>query len=414
MKRTETIIIGAGHAGLAMSHALTSRGVDHIVLERGRVAQRWSERWDSLRLLTPNWMTRLPGWTYRGSDAHGFMSRSGVMDFLSAYARSFDAPVREETKVVQVAHHYDGWRVVTDDGTWMASNVVVATGHCDTTAVPALSRELPSNVMQIPVSAYRNPDQVPSGTVLIVGASASGVQLARELRLAGREVVIAVGRHTRLPRRYRRNDILLWLDRMGSLRRDISTMADADRARRETSLQLSGSSRADNIDLYELSQIGVRLAGRLHSVAGNSVRFAGDLRETTTRADVQLRAILSRIDQFIRRYELDPFLPDGDRPIPVPIKGELGSLDLARSGVTSVLWATGYKRSYPWLAAPVFDSAGEIRHERGVTPASGLYVIGLQFMMRRNSSFIDGAGLDAEEIATAIAERGKSSARRAA
>ena len=201
---------------------------------------------------------------------------------------------------------------------------------------------------------------------------------------------------------------------MGSLRRDISTMADADRARRETSLQLSGSSRADNIDLYELSQIGVRLAGRLHSVAGNSVRFAGDLRETTTRADVQLRAILSRIDQFIRRYELDPFLPDGDRPIPVPIKGELGSLDLARSGVTSVLWATGYKRSYPWLAAPVFDSAGEIRHERGVTPASGLYVIGLQFMMRRNSSFIDGAGLDAEEIATAIAERGKSSARRAA
>lgn len=413
MKRTDTIIIGAGQAGLAMSHALTSRGVDHVILERGRVAQRWSERWDSLRLLTPNWMTRLPGWTYRGSDAHGFMSRDGVIDFLSGYAKSFDAPVREETTVLEVSPYYDGWRVVTDDGTWSASNVVIATGHCDTTAVPAVSRDLPSRVMQIPVSSYRNPDQIPSGTVLVVGASSSGVQLARELRLAGREVVIAVGRHTRLPRRYRKNDILLWLDRMGSLRRDISTLSDPGRARSETSLQLSGNSSADNVDLYELSRMGVRLAGRLDSVAGNEVRFAGDLKESTTRADVQLRAVLSRIDQFIHRYELDPFLPDGDRPIPVPVEGELGSLNLVGAGVTSVLWATGYKRSYPWLAAPVFDAEGEIIHERGVTPAAGLYVIGLQFLMRRNSSFIDGVGDDAQEIATSITER-DASGRRAA
>ena len=400
MKRTEAIIIGAGQAGLAVSRNLVTAHVDHVVLERGRVAQRWTERWDSLRLLSPNWMTRLPGWTSADSDPDGFMSRDQVIDRLRGYARSFDAPVEEETTVLSVEREGELWRVETDRGTWTAPNVVVATGHCQKTRVPAIARSLSPDIAQIRTSDYRNPEQLPPGGVLVVGASASGIQLANELRIAGRRVVLSVGRHTRLPRRYRGKDILYWLDRTGSFDRPLSDMPDPAEAMREPSLQLIGNQQGTSLDLAVLQSRGVELAGRLDSFDRTRARFAGDLATCVEGADDQLGRLLARIDRHITTHGLDA--PPAEGLARVPTEWEVTDLDLRSAGITSVLWATGYSRSYEWLRAPVLDENGEILQVRGRTPAPGLYVIGLQFMIRRNSSFLHGVGRDAEEIAGEI------------
>jgi putative flavoprotein involved in K+ transport len=403
MKRTEAIIIGAGQAGLAVSRSLVTARIDHVLLERGRVAQRWTERWDSLRLLSPNWMTRLPGLNSAESDPDGFMSRDQVIDRLRGYARSFDAPVEEETTVLSVERVGELWRVETDRGIWAAPNVVVATGHCQKTRVPASARDLSPDIAQIRTSDYRNPEQLPPGGVLVVGASASGIQLANELLMAGRRVVLSVGRHTRLPRRYRGKDILYWLDRTGSFERPLSDMPDPAEAMREPSLQLVGNEQGASLDLAVLVSRGVELAGRLESFNGATARFARDLETSVKTADDQLKRLLARIDRHITTHGLNAPVPEGLAR--VPTETGLTDLDLRSAGITSVLWATGYSRSYEWLRAPVLDESGEILQVRGRTPAQGLYVIGLQFMIRRNSSFLHGVGRDAEEIAGEIRRR---------
>jgi putative flavoprotein involved in K+ transport len=401
MKRIHTVVIGAGQAGLALSRCLTERGVEHVLVERGRVAQRWSERWDSLRLLTPNWMTRLPGWQYRGADPDGFMKRDEVIAFLRGYARSFDAPVEEETNVLRVSPAARGWRVVTDRGTWIAENVVLATGHCHEARIPSCARHLSPDVMHLSTIDYRHPSQVPDGGVLVIGASASGVQLARELRRAGRDVTLAVGRHSRVPRRYRGRDIHYWLDRTGVMTRALSDMRDAAAARVEPSLQLAGGS--ESLDLASLMRDGVRLTGRIAHLDGMHAELADDLAASVADADRRMFRLLGRIDRHIAAHGAERFFPAEVPPPPVPIAATPQRLDLAAERIRTVLWATGYKRSYPWLHAPVLDANGEIRQTRGRTSAPGLYILGLQFMTRRNSSLIDGVGRDAEEIAEQIA-----------
>jgi len=404
MERTGTIVVGGGQAGLAISHCLTDRGHEHRVLERGRIGERWrSERWDSLRLLTPNWMSRLPGWSYSGPEPDGFMSRGEVVDFLAGYARSFGAPVVEGTTVLSAASRPDGWRVVSDQGTWEASHLVVASGHCDTPRIPGLAGDIDPRVCQLAVTGYRNPRRLPPGGVLVVGASATGARLAGELAGAGRDVVLAVGRHNRLPRRYRGRDILWWLDRMGVLDRSIADMPSPAAARREPSLQLVGGPEGGDVDLGSLAARGVRLAGRLVGADGSRVRFASDLLATVAEADGRLGRTLDRIDRFAAAHGMAR--EDGaPRPAPLSLP-DAGpeELDLAREGISTVLWATGFRRAYPWLPAGVLDGCGEIRQERGRAAAPGLYVLGLQFMTRRRSSFIDGVGRDAEEIAERIA-----------
>lgn len=400
MERIHTLIIGAGQAGLALSRCLTERGIEHLLLERGRVAQRWSERWDSLRLLTPNWMTRLPGFRYDGNDPNGYMQRDEVLTMLRNYARSFDAPVLEETAVLDVRPLRNGWRVGTTRGAWLADNVVIATGHCAQPRRPSCANDLDRDIAQFTTMDYRNPAQLPDGGVLVVGASASGVQLARELRRAGREVILSVGRHTRVPRRYRGRDIHYWLDRTGLLARPLSDM-NAERARREPSLQVIGDE--ENLDLAELTRLGVRLTGRLAAIDGTQCNFADDLAQTTHDADRQLHKLLTRIDTHIAAHGAERFFPSEPRPMPIHITAAPQQLDLRANGIRNVLWATGYTRSYPWLYAPVLDANGEILQSRGRTPMRGLYVLGLQFMTRRNSSLIDGVGRDAAEIAAQIA-----------
>lgn len=407
MKRTDTIIIGGGQAGLAMSRCLTDRASDHVVLERGRIGERWrTERWDSLRLLTPNWQSRLPGFRYQGSDPDGYMTMPEVIEFLERYRKSFDAPVEEGTSVLSVSRRDRKYRVNTDRGDWEAGNVVIATGQCDTPLVPEFADSLSPDIHQIVPSNYRNPEQLPEGGVLVVGAAATGIQLAEEIHLSGRPVTLAVGRHTRLPRTYRGKDILWWFDQMGIFDETLDQVHDAERSRSQPSLQLVGRPDQSSLDLITLQDEGVKLAGKVIGTDGNKAHFADDLVAYTARADVKLARLLKRIDDYIEVNSLigemgppEPFIPFF-WPAPGP-----EAIDLRAQGIRTVLWATGFRRMYPWLHIPVLDVRGEIRHEGGITPVPGLYVLGLQFLRRRNSNFIDGVGADAQELAEHIETR---------
>ena len=404
MKRTDTIIVGGGQAGLAMSRCLTDEGIDHVVLERGRVAERWrSERWDSLRLLSPKWHTRLPGFRYRGADRDGFMTMPELISYLERYAKSFSAPVQDETTVLGVERAEGGYRVRTDQGDWQAPNVVVATGHCDVPLVPKAAAGLSSEVHQVVPSQYKNPDQLPNGGVLVVGASASGIQLAQEIHRSGRPVTLAVGRHTRIPRRYRGRDIAWWLEASGILDERAERAFNLESARRQPSLQLVGTPDHRTIDLGVLQEEGVSLAGRLESTDGMRVGLCEDLGRNMDAAERKLDRLLERIDAFIDETRMAATAPDRRRPI-VACDAP-AELNLRDAGISSVLWATGYRRRYPWLNVPVLNIRGEIIHDAGVTPAAGIYALGLNFQRTRKSSFIDGVGNDARVVAEHISQR---------
>jgi putative flavoprotein involved in K+ transport len=412
VRTTDTVVIGAGQAGLAASRCLSDRSVDHVVLERGHVAERWrSERWDSLRLLTPNWMTHLPGWSYTGPDPHGYMTAGEVVRFFEAYAATADAPVHGDSAVVGLRHGG------TDDGTaftvettadsWRCRNVVVATGWCDRPAVPAMASGLDAGIAQVSPSRYRNPGSLPDGGVLVVGASATGVQLADELATAGRHVVLAVGSHSRLPRSYRGMDIFWWLQRIGSLDRTIDDVPDPVAARTEPSLQLVGRPGHRTLDLRSLQAGGVRLAGRLRGLDGTRATFAPDLSRTIACADARMRRVLRDVDAHIDATGLTAEVLDPDAPPSVTVAAGAvdDRLDLGDAGITSVVWATGYRRAYPWLHVPVLGDDGEIRQRRGVTPVPGLYVLGQRFQHFRSSNFIEGVGRDAEFVADHLVRR---------
>ena len=308
MTSIDTVVVGAGHAGLAVSRLLTDAGRDHVVLDRGRVAERWrSERWDSLHLLTPNWMTRLPGWCYTGPDPDGYLSSAQLINHLERYAASFQAPVIPQTTVVEIAAAHGPalarFRVVTDTGTWHARHVVVATGPHGRPHLPRGLSGISGRVEVVTANSYRNPAAFPSGGVLVVGASASGVQIADELSRAGREVSLAVGRHTRMLRRYRGMDSFWWLEATGRLARTIDDMPDVAAARRENSLQLVGRPdpclRGRDLDLGVLQTRGVRLLGRLKEVAGTVASFSSDLEETIAEADRRMHHFLDAVDRYV-------------------------------------------------------------------------------------------------------------------
>lgn len=406
MKRTDTLIIGGGQAGLAMSRCLTSRGIDHVVLERGRIAERWrSERWDSSRLLTPNWMNRLPNRPYMGPDRDGYMSAGELASHMEDYATSFAAPIETGTTVSSVDPLDNGYRVTTDRGTWISRNVVIATGHCDVPYAPSAARGLSSDIEQLAPTWYRNPERLQDGGVLVVGAAASGIQLAEEIQASGRQVTLAVGRHIRLPRLYRGRDILWWLDAMGTLGESIHDMQNLEASRQQPSLQLVGREDFRSIDLNSLQDAGVRLVGRATAAQGTTMQFAGDLARMIGHSDTKLRSLLSRIDDWATSAGIVGWAPPGAPIQPIVPPKAPTSLDLRAEGIRTVIWCTGFKRNYRWLNVPVLDSTGEIRHQGGVTPAPGLYVMGLKMMRRRNSSFIGGVGADAQDLAGLIAGR---------
>lgn len=405
MHRVETLVVGAGQAGLAVSRCLTERGADHVVLERGRVAERWrTARWDSLRLITPNWMSRLPGWSYSGTDPDGYMAAPELVSYLQEYAGSFAAPVHEGTTVERVEACAGGLRVVTGQRTWLACNVVVATGTENRAYVPPVASGIDPRVHQLTASRYQGPHRIPDGGVLVVGASASGAQIADELRRSGRPVTLSVGRHARIPRCYRGRDILWWMHRAGVLDHTIDQMRDARSARRAPSLQLSGRS-GRRVSLEALAAGRVTLAGRLVAADGRRLSFSDDLPATTAAAQARMERLLRSIDACIARGGGDEGTSPADPPPPFTAPAGPDRLDLRRAGITTVIWATGYRPAYPWLGVPALDRHGEIRHHRGVTDIPGLYVLGLRFLHRRNSSFVDGVGPDARFVAAHLTRR---------
>lgn len=404
MRRIDTLIIGGGQAGLAMSRCLADRRIDHVVLERGQVAERWRrERWDSLRLLTPNWMTRLPGLQYAGPDPDGYMRVPEVVRFLETYARDSRAPIVTGATVESVRDATGGgYEVESTAGHWHARQVVVATGHCDTPHVPAVAAAAPRWIHQLTPGDYRNPAQLPPGGVLVVGASASGLQLADELARAGRAVTLAAGQHTRVPRLYRGRDLFHWLDRLGLLRQPAGDVADLAVSRAQPSFQLVGRPTHDTIDLRGLAARGVTVVGRLAGLTDGRAWFDDDLIASTAAADLKLALLLGRIDRLATADgapPAPPFVPHW----PAFIDGRAGHCDFRRDGVATILWATGYRRRYDWLHLPVVDGRGEIVHDGGRTPSPGLFVLGLQFLRHRSSSFLDGVGVDADHLAGAIA-----------
>jgi putative flavoprotein involved in K+ transport len=407
MNAVDTVVIGAGHAGLAMSAHLAARGRDHVVLDRGRTAERWrSERWDSLRLLTPNWMTRLPGYDYRDPDPDGYMTAAELAGLLNRYAAALRLPVMENTAVRVVEAADAGYRIVTDGDTWSAANVVIATGACDAPAVPAIAAGLHPAFTQIPTSAYRNPAQLPPGGVLVVGASASGLQIADELRSAGREVVLATGSHTRLPRRYRGMDVMWWLEAIGALDRSVDDMPDPVRARREPSLQLVGRPDAADLDLGTVNAAGVQVTGRLTALDGAVAHFDRSLAATVAFADERLRRLLDRIDDFATATGLDGEVGEPDPPAPLDLADGIDRIDLGKTGVRTVVWATGFRQDHHWLPAAALDEHGEVQQRYGATPLPGLFTVAQRFQTRRNSTFLGGSRHDAALVATHLERLG--------
>lgn len=403
MKHTHTLIIGGGQAGLSMSRCLTEYQIDHVILERGRVAERWrSERWDSLRLLTPNWQSRLPYYHYSGKNPDDFMTMPEFIRYLERYAETFEAPVQTGTTVQMVERTRNGrFRVTTNNGDWSVYNVVVATGFCDIPRVPEFSAALPSHIVQIKPSDYRNPSQLPQAGVLVVGASATGLQIADELVEAGRKVTLSVGTHVRVPRRYRGKDILYWMDAMGAF----NAAANPAEERKTPPPQLVGTPENRDLDLSVLQKKGVCLVGRATSALGHRVYFADDLKTKVEAADTQMRELLKKIDGFIESSGAQAPAPDANSISAVKVHDVPDEIELLSENIGTVVWATGYERRYPWLKIPVLDDHGEIRHEGGVTPEPGLYVLGMRFQRTKGSNLIDYVGRDAEALSKHIADR---------
>jgi putative flavoprotein involved in K+ transport len=402
MSAIETVIIGAGQAGLALSRLLTGAGHDHVVLERGRVGERWrSERWDSLALLTPNWANRLPH-DDAPADPDGYASGDAFVSTLERYAWSFGAPVRERTTVTAVERGADGLSVRTTGGDWRACNVVVASGECAVPAVPWFATSAPESIVQLHASRYRAPAALPPGGVLVVGGGPSGHQIADELARAGRRVVFSVGRHARIVRRYRGHDIWAWLDALGDLSRSVHDRPAPDRPR--PALPLDGREGGRTVDLGVLAGGGVRIAGRLEGFAGGHALFGSGLAADIADADERLYRLLARIDDHIAaRPDADAFPPPEHIP-PTPAPAPVRALDLAAAGISTIIWATGYRRHFPWLRIPeVIGGDGGIRHDRGHTAVSGLYVLGMRWQSRMISHQIGGVGADAAFLAEAIA-----------
>ncbi len=401
MNKTDAVIIGAGHCGLAVSRHLAQRSVDHVLLERGEVANSWrTERWDSLTLLTPNWLSRLPDYAYEGDDPDGYMNMPQLIRFIETYALRYSAPVQPRTNVTEVAPDGDGYVVATNQGDWRARTVVIASGHCNIPAVPKIASDMPADIAMVTPMHYRNPDQLAEGGVLIAGASATGVQLAKEIQASGRPVLLATGEHVRVPRIYRGKDIKWWMDAAGILGLPYNEVDDIRRARRVPSLQLAGLKDKTTLDLNTLTDAGVEIAGRVVGVNGNRLAFSGSLGNVCSLADLKMNRLLNTIDEWATENGLDgkvdpPHRLEATRVPKIPRL----ELDLAEGRIKTIIWATGYHADLSWLKAPGFDPRGRLVHDGGVMNPPGLYVVGMPYLRTRKSTLIDGADLDAGMVA---------------
>ncbi|RID93507.1 FAD-dependent oxidoreductase [Gemmobacter lutimaris] len=403
VERTEALVVGAGQAGIAASEHLTRAGIPHLVLEKDRVAERWrSCRWDSLVANGPAWHDRFPGLEFAG-DPDAFVGKEGVADYLAAYARKYDAPIRCGVEVKGATRLPDraGFRVETSQGVIETTYLISATGAFQTPVIPPLVPES-AGITQIHSNSYRNPAQLPEGGVLVVGAGSSGVQIADELLASGRKVWLSVGPHDRPPRAYRGRDFVWWLGVLNKWD------ADAPEGAEHTTIAVSGAHGGATVDFRKLAARGMVLLGRTESFEGGKLHFAGDLGTNIRRGDANYLSLLDEADAWITRNGLS--LPEEPQareigPDPDCMTQPIHTLDLKAAGITTILWATGFSNDFGWLQVDALDDKGRPRHQRGVSSEPGVYFLGLPYQSRRGSSFIWGVWHDAKFVADHIAKQ---------
>ncbi|HSG35877.1 MAG TPA: NAD(P)/FAD-dependent oxidoreductase [Paracoccaceae bacterium] len=402
VEKVNTLVVGAGQAGVAMSEHLTKAGIPHLVLERGRIAERWrSERWDSLVANGPVWHDRFPGMEFDDFDPDEFAPKEKVADYFVGYAESFDAPIRSgvEVKSVTRLEGREGFRVETSEGVIEAANVVAATGPFQKPTYPQIV-PAETDVLQMHSNSYRNPGQLHEGAVLVVGAGSSGVQIADELRASGRTVYLSVGAHDRPPRAYRGRDYCWWLGVLGKW--------DASAPKPGTehiAIAVSGADCGKTIDFRRLAGEGMKLVGLTAGYENGILRFAPDLADNIRRGDANYLSVLREADAYADRNGLDlPLEPEAHEigPDPDCMTNPILELDLKKAGITTILWATGYALDFGWLKVDAFDENGRPKHQRGVSSERGIYFLGLPWLSRRGSSFIWGVWHDARFIADQI------------
>jgi putative flavoprotein involved in K+ transport len=407
IEKVDTLIVGAGQAGIAMSEHLTNAGVSHLILERSRIAERWrSERWDSLVANGPAWHDRFPNMEFPNSDPDGFVPKEEIADYLVAYAAQNNAPIRTgvEVKSVQRIPGKAGYRIETSDGEFEAANVVAATGAFQRPVIPAVAPD-DSNLIQIHSSSYRNPDQLPEGAVLVIGAGSSGVQIADELASLGKKVYLSVGSHDRPPRSYRRRDFVWWLGVLGMWDDEALEVG-----KEHVTIAVSGARGGHTVDFRRLAAQGITLVGLTESFNDDKVKFRPDLVKNIAQGDESYLSMLDAADAYADRMGLDlPLEPEARNVEPDPdcMTNPLLELDMSDAGVTSILWATGFAVDYSWLKVDVLDETGKPIHQRGVSTEPGIYFLGMPWQSRRGSPFIWGVWHDAKHLADHMATQRK-------
>ncbi len=405
VEKIDTLVVGAGQAGVAMSEHLTKAGVPHLVLERGRIAERWrSMRWDSLVANGPAWHDRFPGLEFEKEDPDAFIPKEKVADYFVAYAQKFSAPIRSgvEVKSVRRLEGRPGFRVETSEGVIEAGNVVSATGPFQKPSIPPIV-PADAGVTQIHSTEYRNPGQLPEGAILVVGAGSSGVQIADELSRAGRKVYLSVGPHDRPPRAYRGRDFVWWLGVLGKWDAQAPTPGTE-----HVTIAVSGARGGETIDFRRLAAEGMTLVGLTQSCSNGVLTFAQDLASNVARGDANYLSLLDEADAFISRNGFDlPEEPQAREFLPDPdcITRPLRELDLKKAGISTIIWATGFVSDYSWLEVDAFGDKKRPRHQRGVSSEPGIYFLGLPWLSGRGSSFIWGVWHDAKHIADHIVIR---------
>ncbi|MFC5067154.1 MSMEG_0569 family flavin-dependent oxidoreductase [Flaviflagellibacter deserti] len=406
MRATEhwpVVVIGGGQAGLAMSHELKERAVSHVIFEKNRIAHSWrTQRWDAFCLVTPNWQCRLPGHHYPGKEPHGFMPKDEIVSYIEDYAKKIDAPVREGVAVKKLSRNGSGYRVETQEGTVTADQVVLAVSAYHKPKIPALANDLSASIKQIHSSEYRNPGQLPEGAVMVVGSGQSGCQIAEDLHLAGRKVHLVVGSAPRCPRVYRGRDAVDWLDDLGQYDLPVDKHPLKDGVRGKANHYLTGRDGGRDIDLRRFALEGMILHGRLLGLEDGRLVFGDDLTKNLDAADAVYNGICTMIDKHIESQGIEAPGQAHYRPVWQP---EIGaeSFDSVQAGITSIVWATGFTSDWSWVDLPVFEN-NYPKHERGITPEPGLYVVGLPWLYTWGSGRFVGVGRDAAYIADHVAD----------
>ena len=396
------IVIGGGQAGLSASYLLKSRGIEHLVFERHRIAHAWrTQRWDSFCLVTPNWQCQLPGFGYAGPEPFGFMPCADIVGYIERYAKTFDPPLREGVAVQRVYRHGGVFAVQTNEGNYTTDNVIVAIGGYHIPRKPALAAQLPHTLIQLHSSQYKNPGQLPQGAVLVVGTGQSGCQIAEDLHLAGRRVHLCTGSAPRVARRYRGRDVVEWLNDMGHYDIPVENHPQGAQVRAKSNHYVTGRDGGRDIDLRRFALEGMRLHGRLRAVSDGTLLLGDDLEKNLDRADASAEGIKDQIDGWIIAQNLA--VPTEPRYVPVwRPENPAAEIAIAGEGIAAIIWATGFHSDFTWIDIDIFETSGYPRHVRGITPQPGLYFLGLPWLHSWGSGRFSGVARDADYIVADI------------